>query len=124
MTTERIVKPADIILQQLGGQNRLNVMIGAKDFYSEDEGRTLRFTFRMCKQANLIKVKLTHMDTYNVEFHKIGRMTKDFRKPCVLVKTFEDIYADMLHEVIQDFTGLVLTIGKVFVGDRCIGGGS
>ena len=122
MTTERIVRPADIILQQLGGQNRLNVMIGAKDFYSEDDGRTLRFTFKMFKPANLIKVKLTVMDTYTVEFYKIGRMTKDFRKPCVLVKTFEDVYADMLHEVIQDFTGLMLSMNGASIRFVCTKG--
>jgi hypothetical protein len=119
MTTERITRPADIILQQLGGYNRLNVMIGAKDFWSEDEGNTLRFTFKMCKQANLIKVKLTVMDTYTVEFHKIGRMTKDHRKPCVLVKTFENVYADDLHGVIENFTGLLLSIRGASIRFTC-----
>lgn len=121
---ERELKPADIILQQLGGMNRLRAMIGASEFCSEDEGRTLRFSFKLCTKANLIKIRLDPMDTYTVEFHKIGRMTKDYRKPCVLVHTFKDVYVENLKEVISEFTGLALSIGKVYANGRCIGGGS
>ena len=121
---ERKLKPADIILQQLGGRNRLKAMIGASDFYSEDEGRTLRFNFKLCTKSNLVKIKLDPMDTYTVEFYKIGRMTKDYRKPCVLVHTFGDVYNDNLKEVISDFTGLALSIGWVYANGRYIGGGS
>jgi len=78
--TAEELKPADIICQQLGGINRLAMMIGARNFFSDDDGRTLRFNFKMCKAASLIVITLNGLDLYDIKFIKPGRLSR---------KTFE-----------------------------------
>lgn len=108
------MKPADVILQQLGGRNRLNVMIGAKDFYSVNDGNTLSFKFAGCKKANCVKITLNARDLYDIEFIKIGRRNPTtFETPVTEVKTFEDIYADTMREVIENFTEMRLSLGTM-----------
>ncbi len=95
--------PADIILSQLGGTGRLSAMIGAKHFFSDDDGNTLVFKFKGSKVANYVRITLTPADTYTVDFKKIrGVEAKD-------VKVFEDVYADMLRDIFESTTGLYLT---------------
>ena len=78
--------PADITLRQLGGRGRLNAMIGAKDFFSDNDGRTLTFKFRLCKKANYVKITLNGLDGYDIEFVKIGRFNrKTFAPPKVTI---------------------------------------
>jgi hypothetical protein len=103
--------PADIILQQLGGSNRLKIMIGAHDFFSSNNGNTLQFKFKMCKIANFIKVTLDPSDTYTVEFIKIGRRDpKTMIPPVKTVGLFKDVYNDMLKSVIENFTCLRIAL--------------
>ena len=106
------LKPADIICHQMGGQGRLKAMIGAHDFFSDNNGQTLVFKFRSCRKANYIKITLNSMDTYDLEFVKIpslNAMMKKNAKP-VTVHTAEGIYNDMLKDVFESFTGLYLTL--------------
>jgi fumarate hydratase class II len=115
---------AAIILQQLGGAGRLKAMIGATDFCSFKDGNTLAFKFKMCPKANYIKISLEASDTYAIEFVKIGRLSKKtWDIPMKVTGQFSGIYAEDLKRVISDFTGLALSIGRVFVGGVCIGGG-
>lgn len=105
------MKPADITLQQLGGRRRLGVMIGAYDFFSDNDGQTLTFKFKMCKEANCVKITLNAMDTYDIEFIKIGRLSKKtWTVPVRKVKTYEGVYADQMQEVIESFTGLYMSL--------------
>ena len=69
---------ADETLRQLGGSNRLNVMIGAKDFFSDNDGKTLVFKFSMCKKANCVKITLNGLDLYDIEFVKIKKFNLGF----------------------------------------------
>lgn len=102
---------ADITLSQLGGSRRLSAMVGAHGFYSDNNGQTLTFKFKMCKEANYVKITLNAMDTYDIEFVKIGRLNKKtFQVPVKTVKTYEGVYADNLRDVFESFTGLYITL--------------
>ena len=107
-------KPADIILQQLGGRNRLQAMIGARDIYSDDNGLSLVFKFMQGakNKANYLKITLADSDTYTVKFVRITRK-KDptfgvYMPVAEDVSEFELIYCDQLIELIEAETGLFL----------------
>lgn len=105
------MKPADITLQQLGGSRRLGVMIGAKDFMSDNDGRTLIFKFMRTPSANAIRITLNGMDTYDIEFIKIGRRNpKTYETPVTTTSEHKNIYAEDLHSLFERVTGLALTI--------------
>jgi len=112
---------ADIILKQLGGAGRLRAMIGARDIMSENGGKTLVFKFpnKQRSKPNCIKITLTSMDLYDVEFGRVGQkqdpkfkglgfkvMTPTYKK----LKTYKGIYADMLMDIFEEQTGLYLTL--------------
>ena len=108
--------PTDIILQQLGGSGRLWSMIGAKDFMSDNGGKTLRFKFpnRSKSKPNMIKITLTSMDLYDMEFGRTG-MKKDPNFPIkspsyTKMKTIKGVYDDMLKGIFEKETGLRLSL--------------
>lgn len=101
---------ADTTLKQLGGRNRLKAMIGAKDIFSDDGGKSLVFKFpnRLKSKPNYVKITLTGRDDYDIEF---GRITKkkgipEYKK----LKTLNGVYADQLVSVFKDQTGLDLRL--------------
>lgn len=98
--------PAEIILSQLGGSGRLGIMIGATSFFSADEGRTLQFSFKGCREANKVTITLNSLDTYDIKFYKFNARKPNFEP----VKTFDGIYTDMIMDVFEQFTGLYLTL--------------
>jgi len=103
---------ADTTLTQLGGRNRLKAMIGAKDFFSDNDGATLSFKFKMCKKASFVKITLNGKDTYDIEFIKPGRLSrKTFEmSPNKTTGEFTGVYADQLKKVFENFTGLYLSL--------------
>jgi hypothetical protein len=104
MTTE--TKPAAIILQQLGGANRLRAMINARNFMTTRDGQTLIFTFSMLPKANTISITLNALDLYDIEFLKITKLGAN-RKT---VAEFGNVYAEDMRGLIEDFTGLALSL--------------
>ena len=105
MTTATTTKPADIILQQFGGSQRLKAMINGRDFFSENDGMTLRFKFSSCRDANMCKVTLDADDTYTFELIKVGRLNK-----VTEFKSISGIHADQLRELFTAYTGLYLSL--------------
>lgn len=91
---------AQTILDQLGGTGRLAAFLGADQFVAMESG--LKFRFKGSPKANLVLIRLSHRDTYTVEFFKVRGL--DY-KPVALV---EDVYADQLRHVFEQFTGLLL----------------
>lgn len=97
---------ANTILAQLGG-NKFRVMTGAKNFIGEENALSFSlpggggFT---TDGINKVKVTLTAMDDYTVEFFRCrkqkGVMT--FKS----VAMVEGIYADVLQDVFTRYTGL------------------
>lgn len=91
-------------LKQLGGPGRLSVMIGAHSFTQNDNTLSFKFKARAKNGSNCILVTLEPSDTYKVKFVSIrGASFK-------LKGEFEDIYADNLRSLIEQETGLALSL--------------
>jgi len=110
---------ADTTLNQLGGGLRLSVMIGARNFMSDDDGRTLCFKFKSCRKASYVRITLNGLDLYDIEFIKPARFkaTRGRHNQLGLAyaenKTtgeFENVAADQMRDVFESFTGLVLSL--------------
>lgn len=115
MSAQREMKPADIILQQLGGSRRLKIMINGRDFYSDDNGNALIFKFMPGKNGETaVKITLDPSDTYTVEFIKIVRRKDPTLKIMiphrVVISKHEGIYFDMLADLWRDQTGLAIRL--------------
>ena len=94
---------AEIIRQQIGRQALY--MMGTKQLSSSDEGQGgLGIRFTASKIANYVKIVLNDKDLYDVTFSKIRGM--DFKE----VKVYNDVYVDMLSDIISDTTGLALSL--------------
>ena len=88
------------ILRQLGG-NRFITMTGAKHFVADDKKKLIIFKIgRNSKGVNYIKITLTSMDTYDMEFimMRAGKMTTKSKAT--------GVYNDQLQETFTEHTGL------------------
>lgn len=102
---------ATTIAHQLGGQRRLAVMTGAKDFVAIERGLQFHLPSGFAKdKINNVRVVLADNDTYTVEFGVIGRRKPDFTYPFTVLETTEGVYGDMLRDVVATRTGLDLTM--------------
>ena len=100
-----------IIAQQLG-LTTLG-LLGAHTLV--DLGDGLQFSIKGCRHINTIQIILDPCDTYTVRFGKL-----EFKKKKNLglsyteatwevVSSYSDIYCDMLHDLIEEKTGLLTT---------------
>lgn len=107
---------ATTILAQLGGGNRLKMMIGAKDFTAlEVDGKpALSFKFKMSKKYNYIVIALNAMDLYDITFKKMKSpmqiLKEDVYQPFTREDTQSDIYAEDMRSTIEQATGLYLSL--------------
>lgn len=99
---------AATIFNQLGGINRLVVMVGAHHYGYSAKDNQIHFMFKMCRKANTLYVKLNADDTYTMEFARVG-----LRIGIKTVETFEQVYAEDLVPIFKRFTGLELTIPRI-----------
>lgn len=86
------------ILNQLGC-NRFILMTGSSNFVSMKNGLGMKLT-RNKSKANYMRIVLTPMDLYNVEFLRIT--SSDMKT----IKSIEGIYNDQLQSIFTDVTGL------------------
>jgi hypothetical protein len=100
MTSQEQKNVAGTILKQLGG-NKFMMMVGAHNLVCSDEGcGTMMLKFKGSNVANYLKVTLTAMDLYDIEFGKIwGGSYK-------IVKKVNGYYNDMLVSLFEETTGL------------------
>jgi hypothetical protein len=95
---------AATIIEQLGG-NKFRVMTGAKNFvFSTTDSNVSMRIGRNDKKVNYVKVTLTPMDTYNVEYGYIRGLNYTVRK------TEDGIYCDMLRESFERNTGMATSL--------------
>ena len=92
---------AQAILQQLGGGNRLIMMVGAYNFVIIPNGVAFRIKN---PKANYIKITLNGLDLYNLE---VGRVRGNTYK---VVAKHDNIYNDMLKPLIEKSTGMYLSL--------------
>lgn len=98
---------AQVILQQLGGVNRLSVMTGANGFVAIENG--VQFSIgRNAKGVNKVIIRLNAQDLYDVEFGAQRRVKFEMRY--TVKSSSEGIYADMLKATFEEATGMYLTI--------------
>ena len=106
------------IFEQLGG-NRFVVMTGAKNFLATGNG--LRFQIgRNASKANRVEITLNGLDLYDIRFYKYvpSKVVVNHKKGTATwkeevnetVKTFEDIYNDMLPDIFTMVTGMYTTL--------------
>lgn len=97
---------ANTILAQLGGR-RFLAMTGAKNLTGDSNSLTFRIPMRTIDGSNCVKITLTAMDDYTVEFLSV-------RAGKVTPKTYrEGIYNTDLQEVFTRVTGLHTSLGTM-----------
>ncbi len=101
---EANMQVANTIKNQLG--NKALVMMGAKNLAGGADYLSFKIG-RNAKGVNYIKITLTPMDLYDVEFGNIRGMKYTVKK------TVKGIYADQLHDVIEEYTGMYLSLGTM-----------
>lgn len=99
------IQIAGTIMQQLGGQPRLCMMLAASNFLAGDN--YLMFSFKGSRKANKCRITLNQTtDTYKFELLKFSPKYLT----CPVVYTLEDVYNDMLMDLFEQETGLYLTL--------------
>lgn len=103
------LRVAQTILDQLGG-SKFIVMTGSKNFIGDDHSLTMTLT-RNKSRANRLKITLTGMDDYIMEFQKItqGHFTKNYNwidGKQETIKKASGVYCDQLQEIFTEVTGL------------------
>ena len=99
---------AQTIAQQLGGASL--ALLGSHTLIDLEDG--LQFRIQGCEKINLIQIVLDPCDTYTVKFCQVQATKKnDLGIPYTemsweTVSVHKGIYCDMLHDVIEQETGL------------------
>jgi hypothetical protein len=103
-TTELTV--ANTILDQLGG-GRFLAMTGAKNLLGDKDSLQFKLPARFAKSGiNCVRVAINAMDTYDVEFYKIGRRSFDAER----VEAIFGVYGEDLRRVFRETTGLEVSL--------------
>lgn len=103
---------AQTIAQQLGALTL--GMLGAHTLVDLEDG--LQFRIRGCGHVNLIQIILHPSDTYTVKFCKVQAQEKKnlgltyTEVVWETISTHSNIYCDMLHDLIEENTGLYTRI--------------
>jgi hypothetical protein len=92
------LETATTIYQQLGGQ-RFSVMTGAKNFGGTENSLSFKVG-RNAGGVTHVKITLTPMDEYNMEFLAVRGTT--IRE----VKRFDGVYCDQLTDLFTEVTGM------------------
>jgi len=93
---------AKIIYQQIG--NKARAMMGAKNHISTPNSLSFRIG-KNSKKVNRIQITLNKHDLYDVEFSQVSLT------PTYDIKAIAScIYADGLHKVIEEHTGMYLSL--------------
>ena len=96
---------AKTIADQLG--NMALRMMGAKNLLAGSD--YLQFKIgRNAKGVNLIRIILTPTDLYKIEFLRVSKVRR------TTLAEHDGVYADMLHGIIEDETGMYLSMGNMY----------
>ena len=94
---------AKTILEQMGGDNRIALMIGVKgSFMGLENGVSFKFKAKAKDGINYCKITLNGLDLYDIEFGRVHGINYTVKK------TFDDIYCDQLIKTFEGATGLYL----------------
>lgn len=104
LMTSQNVQIATTIVNQMGGTNRLALMIGARNFMADTNALSFRFPAHGKNKANYFKATLNAADLYDTEF---GIVRGDNYK---VVSTESNLYNDQLVSYFENETGLYLSL--------------
>lgn len=94
------MKVANTILNQLGGR-RFIAMTGSKNFIASEKNNSLSMKLtRNQSGANYLRISLTPLDVYKMEFISIRGNSMKTKVE------FNDVYCDQLQELFTEATGL------------------
>jgi len=92
---------AETILDQLGGQ-RFIIMTGAKALIAIESGLQFKLPSKLTHRGiDTVRITLTPMDVYHVEFRKIRKLAYS------VIESVDGVYCDQLQEVFTEKTGLL-----------------
>lgn len=94
------------ILKQMGGSQRLQMMLGVKEFLFLTNGVAFAWPNKTPSKGNYLAVKLNGLDLYDMTFSMVGRGAKK------TVKVFNDIYAEDLKGIFEKQTGWYLRMAS------------
>jgi len=99
---EAVPRTIQIMLDQIG--KKALYMMGTKQTTYDGEN-ILKIRFTASRRVNYIKLEyLPGRDLYNITFYKIhGMNVKE-------IASYEHVYADMLHQLIQDEAKIYLSL--------------
>lgn len=106
--TTRNQEIASVIINQIGGFSRVAAMLGVKQFVAIDNGVSFKIGGGAKGKINYIKIVLNGLDLYDLTFNRISVRKGEFDNKEVAV--FTDIYCDQLKEIIEETTGMYLSI--------------
>jgi len=96
---------ATTILAQMGTSvGMLRAMVNGRDFAYDDH--SIQFSFSGKRGVNKCVITLNGKDLYDMDFWYYNKRTYDMVK----VKSFEDLYFDMLRDVFESYTGLYVSL--------------
>lgn len=101
---------AATIIRQLG--NKAITMIGAKNFVYLTRGIQFQIGGN-CKRVNVIQIRLTLADLYDVKYLK--RSGPKALYQCTRLHESKGIFADQLHNDIEENTGMKTSLGTMRV---------
>lgn len=97
---------SQMILQQLGGRKFLS-MTGAHSLTYGDNCLIFKLPTNP-KKVTGVKIILTPMDDYTMEFINVGSVKQNF---AVTKKVINNVYFDMMQDIFTENTGLYTTLG-------------
>ena len=107
------MKICDIIFSQLGRQTL--ALLGAHNLVDLKDG--LQFHIQGSENVHMLQIILKPCDTYTLNFwflkKRSWQLSKDDKLDLYdwkLVKSIDQIYFDMLHDAIEEVTGLYTTL--------------
>lgn len=99
---------AGMILEQLGGARRLQLMVGARDFVSGKAFGRVFVQFKIGRGArdgiNQVRIELDPSDTYTVKFYRTRGVDFTYKGEV------SGVYCDTLVSVFEARTGLRLSL--------------
>ena len=96
---------AATILTQIGGANRLKMMVGAHSFVGGERDLTFQFARKSPRnQIKYVKIILTPDDVYNVKFYQYKN------SQAIEILEVSGIFAEDLKSIIERETGLALSL--------------
>lgn len=98
---------ANQIIQQLGGQIKLHLMTGAKDFGFSNESVSFKIG-RNASKSNLVQIKYNSgSDLYTVLFQNFSMKTLQIKT----LSEVSELDVEQMRRHFENFTGLKLTLG-------------